>query len=123
MLSNLWLVGPPSEKGTVTGWPLFFTSHAPPFLSVMPTSASAKKRLRQSQDRRLKNRAVRTNLRGQVKKVRAAIAAGEIEKSETEFKLATKKLDKAAAKGLLHANAAARTKSRLSKAIKLAKQA
>lgn len=107
--------------------PFVFTSlspthYTPRFASFMPTSASAKKRLRQNQDRRLKNRAVRTNLRGQVKKVRVAIEAGEIEKSEAEFKVATKKLDKAAAKGLLHANAAARTKSRLSKAIKLAKQ-
>ena len=84
----------------------------------MPNSASAKKRLRQNQDRRLKNRSARTALRTQVKKVRKAILEGNVEASETEFTKAVKALDKAAAKGLLHANAAARTKSRLSKAIK-----
>lgn len=84
----------------------------------MPNSASAKKRLRQNEDRRQKNRSARAAVRTQVKKVRSAVTAGEVEKSETEFKVAAKKLDQAAAKGLLHANAAARTKSRLSKAIK-----
>lgn len=87
----------------------------------MPNSASAKKRLRQNEARRLKNRGLRTEVRSQVKKVRVAIGAGDVEKSETEFRLAAKKLDRAAAKGLLHANAAARTKSRLSKAIKAVK--
>lgn len=84
----------------------------------MPNSASAKKRLRQSEDRRLKNRAARSSVRTQVKKVRKAVLAGDLALSETEFKAAVKKLDKAAAKNLIHANAAARTKSRLSKAIK-----
>lgn len=84
----------------------------------MPNSASAKKRFRQDQARRLVNRSARTSVRTQVKKVRQAIDSGEVEKSETEFKAAVKSLDKAAAKGLIHANAAARTKSRLSKAIK-----
>lgn len=84
----------------------------------MPNSVSAKKSLRQSQERRLANRSVRTTLRTQIKKVRAAIAAGDVEKSEAEFKAAQKKLDKAAAGNLIHANAAARTKSRLTKAIK-----
>lgn len=89
----------------------------------MPNSASASKRLRQNEALRLKNRAARTRVRSQVKKVRSAIKAGDVEKCEAEFRTATKKLDQAAAKGLLHANAAARTKSRLSKAIKEVKQA
>ncbi|MCA9239830.1 MAG: 30S ribosomal protein S20 [Planctomycetales bacterium] len=84
----------------------------------MPNLASTKKRLRQDQVRRLRNRSAKASVRTQVKKVRQAIEAGELEKSEAEFKACVKKLDKAAAKGLLHANAAARTKSRLSKAIK-----
>ena len=88
----------------------------------MPNSASAKKRLRQSQDRRQKNRAVRSELRTQIKKVRTAIEAGDVEKCESEFRLAVKKLDRAATKNLVHANAAARTKSRLSSAIKAVKQ-
>ena len=87
----------------------------------MPSSNSAKKRLRQNVAARLRNRAIKSLVRGQARKVRTAIAAGEVETSETEFHLAVQKLDKAAAKNILHANAAARTKSRLSKAIKALK--
>lgn len=88
----------------------------------MPNSASARKRLRQSQDRRLQNRSARSTVRTQVKKVRKAIEEGNIEQSETEFRIAAKRIDQAAAKGLMHDNTAARTKSRLSKAIREAKQ-
>lgn len=84
----------------------------------MPNSASAKKRLRQSQDRRLHNRSIRSTVRTAIRKVRAAIDAGDVEASTAAFQVATKRLDQAAAKNILHANAAARTKSRLSKAIK-----
>ena len=84
----------------------------------MPNSASAKKRLRQSLDRRGRNRALRSVLRTQLKKVRTTIAGGDAAASETEFRTVIQKLDKAAAKNVLHKNAAARLKSRLSKAIK-----
>ena len=84
----------------------------------MPNSPSAKKRLRQSIDRRARNRVVRSTIRTQIKKVRTAIAAGDVAASETEFRTAVVKLDQAAAKNILHANSAARLKSRLSKAIK-----
>jgi small subunit ribosomal protein S20 len=87
----------------------------------MPNSASAKKRLRQSLDRRARNRTVRTNLRTQIKKCRTTIAGGDAAACETEFRTTVKKLDQAAAKKVLHANAAARLKSRLSKAIKAMK--
>lgn len=89
----------------------------------MPNSASAKKRLRQNEAARLRNRSARTKVRNSVKKVRVAIAAGDVEKSEAAFKDAVVKLDKAASKSLIHANAAARTKSRLSKAVKELKSA
>jgi small subunit ribosomal protein S20 len=84
----------------------------------MPNSASAKKRLRQSLDRRARNRTVRTSLRNQIKKVRTALAGGDAAACETEFRTTVKKLDKAAAKNVLHKNTAARLKSRLSTAIK-----
>lgn len=87
----------------------------------MPNSVSARKSLKQSQERRLRNRSQRSALRTQIKKVRAAISSGDVEAGEKEFRLVVKKLDQAAAKNLIHANAAARTKSRLSKALKLAK--
>jgi small subunit ribosomal protein S20 len=62
-------------------------------------------------------------MRTQVKKVRVAIAAGDVETSEAAFKTVQKTLDKAAASHLIHANAAARTKSRLTAAIKKVKAA
>lgn len=89
----------------------------------MPNSESSKKRLRQNEAHRLANRGARTKMRNVVKKVRVAVAAGDAEKSEAEFKTAQKSLDRAASKGLIHANAAARTKARLSKAIKEMKAA
>jgi small subunit ribosomal protein S20 len=87
----------------------------------MPNSVSAKKRLRQSLDRRGRNRTVRSTIRTQVKKLRTAIAAGDAAACETEFRATVKQLDQAAAKGILHANSAARLKSRLSAAIKALK--
>ncbi len=88
----------------------------------MPNSLSSQKRLRQSLVRRDRNRAVKSALKSQVRKVRNAIAAGNLEAGETEFRLAAKKLDKAAAAGVVHANLAARVKSRLSAALKATKQ-
>ncbi len=84
----------------------------------MPNSVSAKKRLRQSVDRRARNRTFRSTLRTQIKKLRTAIAGGDAAACETEYKITVKKLDQAAGKRIIHANAAARTKSRLSTAIK-----
>ena len=84
----------------------------------MPNSTSAKKRLRQNQAHRLRNRSIKSSVRTAIRKVRSSIEAGEVEASTTAFQAATKKLDQAAAKNVIHANTAARTKSRLSKAIK-----
>jgi len=79
----------------------------------MPNSRSAKKSLRKSQKRRLHNRMQRSALRTTIKKFRAAVDAGDREAVDAAFRLATKKLDQAAAKNLIHRNKAARTKSRL----------
>ena len=88
----------------------------------MPNSVSAKKRLRQSLDRRERNRMLRSKLRGQLRKLRTTIAAGDATATGAEFIVTVKKLDQAAAKNVIHANTAARLKSRLSKAIKVAKK-
>ena len=87
----------------------------------MPNSLSAKKRLRQNFKRRAQNRRIKSGVRTQVRKVRESINAGDVAASEEALRLAAKKLDQAAAKNVLHANLAARTKSRLSKAIKALK--
>ena len=88
----------------------------------MPTTKSAAKRMRQDAARRLQNRSVRQEVRTQVRKVREAVVAGDVAKAETELRAAAKKLDRAAARKTIHANAAARTKSRLSAAVKALKQ-
>jgi small subunit ribosomal protein S20 len=84
----------------------------------MPNTASAKKRMRQDAVRRTRNRSTKSSIRTQLRKVREAIAAKDVEKSQTEFRALVKKLDRAAARNVIHANAAARTKSRISAAIK-----
>ncbi len=84
----------------------------------MPNSDSAKKRLRQNKVHQLRNRSIKSNMRGLVRKVRTASSAGDVAESQTAFQIAVKKIDQAAAKKVIHANKAARTKSRLSKAIK-----
>ena len=84
----------------------------------MPNTASAKKRMRQDAVRRIRNRSRKSTIRTQLRKVREAIAAKDLEKSQTEFRALVKKLDRAAARNVIHANAAARTKSRVSAAIK-----
>ena len=83
----------------------------------MPNSISAKKSLRQSLKRRARNRGQRSALRTSVKRVREAVADGETEQAAALLTAATRKLDQAAAKNLIHANKAARTKSRLAKLV------
>jgi small subunit ribosomal protein S20 len=86
----------------------------------MPNTSSAKKELRKSHKRRLHNRGLRSMLRTAVKKVRTALEAKDKEAADLALRAAAKKLDQAAAKDLIHKNAAARTKSRLSHAVKKA---
>ena len=84
----------------------------------MPNSVSAKKSLRQNHSRRLRNRSQRSSLRTVLKNCREAAAGDDAEAAQAAFRLASKRLDQAAAKNLIHKNAAARTKSRLSKMMK-----
>jgi small subunit ribosomal protein S20 len=88
----------------------------------MPNTKSAKKRLRQSLERRARNRAVKSSLKTQIKKVLTAVQGGDGADTDAEFRTAAKKLDQAAAKGVIHRNKAARLKSRLTKRLKAAKQ-
>ncbi len=87
----------------------------------MPNTKTAKKRLRQNEARRLRNRAVKSALRTQLRRVHEAVSAGEIETAEAEFKLAAKRLDRAGHQNIIHKNKASRTKSRLQRLIKSAK--
>jgi len=73
------------------------------------------KRNKQNEKRRLRNRNVRGITRSVVKNARTVIESGEVENSQTAVLSALSALDKAAQKGILHKNNAARRKSRLMK--------
>ncbi len=73
------------------------------------------KRNRQNEKRRLRNRFFRGGARKAVAKARLAIASGEVTESREAVLSAVKALDKAAEKGIIHKNNAARRKSRLMK--------
>jgi small subunit ribosomal protein S20 len=81
--------------------------------SFMPNHKSAEKRMRQSESRRKINRSNRTRLRGQIRKLRAAITAGKTKELAELLPATVSVIDKAVQKGVLHKNAAARHKSRL----------
>lgn len=87
----------------------------------MPNTKSAKKRHRQSLDRRARNRAAKSTLKTLVKKVRGELESGNVTQAQEDYKAAVKKLDQTASRGIIHRNAAARVKSRLSAALKRAK--
>ena len=70
----------------------------------------------------MRNRAAKSSLKTQLKKVGEAAAGGDAVKADAEYRLAAKKLDRAGSRGLIHRNAAARQKSRLSRMLKVAKQ-
>lgn len=89
----------------------------------MPNIKSAKKRLRQDRVRRLRNRSVKASLKTATKRVRDAVAGGDLAKAEETLRAAAKRFDQAAAKGVIHKNAASRTKSRLSALIRKKKPA
>ncbi len=84
----------------------------------MPNIASARKRVRQSEKRRMHNRHLRSRLRTQVKNVLKAIEAGDHDAALAAYKAAVPVIDSIADKGIVHKNKAARHKSRLSAHIK-----
>jgi small subunit ribosomal protein S20 len=84
---------------------------------------SAIKRHRQSLLARARNRAVKTRVRNVIKAVRVALTAGDSAAAETALLAATKVLDKAATKKVIHWKTAARNVSRLSTAVNKSKQA
>jgi len=79
----------------------------------LPNTKSAIKRLRSSERRRLRNREYRGQARTAIKNARQLIEAGSVDEARAAVHKAVGALDKAAAKGIIHANNAARRKSRL----------
>lgn len=86
----------------------------------MPNTKSAKKRMHQNERLRLVNRATKHAIKTQVRKVREA-AAKNADEAATELQQLARKVDKAAAHGIIHRNMAGRLKSRLSAVVKAAK--
>jgi small subunit ribosomal protein S20 len=81
----------------------------------LPNIRSAEKRLRQSAKRRLRNVSVRSRMKTEVKKAQSAIGTKDATAAAAAFRAAVKRIDKAASKGVVHRNAAARRKSRLAR--------
>ena len=81
----------------------------------MAQHASAEKQMRQSRKRRARNRKNLTAVKSQVKKLRASIASGDAQAAGKLLPETIGQIDKAAKKGIVHRNAAARYKSRLTR--------
>jgi small subunit ribosomal protein S20 len=83
----------------------------------MANIKSAEKRHRQSLERRERNRARRSRMRTAVKKLRSVIDAGDAAQAQALLTPTLSEIDATAQKGVIHANTAARYKSRLSRAV------
>lgn len=75
------------------------------------------KRIRTNETARLRNKAVKSELKTYVRRVREAVAGGDKDAAAAALVVATRKLDKAVSKGVIHANQAANRKSALAKSV------
>lgn len=83
----------------------------------MANIKSAKKRILVAQTRTDRNKAIRSKVKTMVKKVEAAVEAGDKAAAEAALLVATSEIDKATTKGVYHKNTASRKVSRLAKAV------
>ena len=83
----------------------------------MPNIKSAKKRVLVNQTKAMQNKMFRTQLKTDIKKYQAALTAGDNALAQETYKQAVKKIDQAAARGIIHKNAAAHKKSQITKAL------
>ncbi|PUB27185.1 SSU ribosomal protein S20P [Promicromonospora sp. AC04] len=83
----------------------------------MANIKSQMKRIKTNEKARLRNKSVKSELKTQVRKVREAVAAGDKETATVALATASRKLDKAVAKGVIHANQAANRKSAIAKSV------
>jgi small subunit ribosomal protein S20 len=75
------------------------------------------KRIRTNEQARLRNKSVKSALKTAIRRVRAAAASGDKAAAQIELAAATRSLDKAASKGVIHANQAANRKSALAQQV------
>ena len=83
----------------------------------MANIKSAKKRILVNQTKAARNKAIRSKVKTMIKKVDAAIAAGDKAAAQAALLAATSEIDKATSKGVYHKNTSSRKVSRLSKAV------
>ena len=83
----------------------------------LPNIKSAKKRVKVIQTKTLKNKMFKSAMQTEIKKFNAAVESGNVAAAQEAYKLAVKKVDVAASKGIIHKNAAARKKSQFTKAV------
>lgn len=83
----------------------------------MPNIKSAKKRVLVIEAKTLQNKMFKTQLKTDIKKYQAALEANDAALAQATYKAAVKKIDQAAARGIIHKNAAARKKSQFTKAL------
>ncbi|MDO4403768.1 MAG: 30S ribosomal protein S20 [Atopobiaceae bacterium] len=83
----------------------------------MANIKSQKKRIKTAEKARMRNKAVRSELKTYVKKVRAAVEAGDAQTAQKAADAACRKLDKAVTKGVIHKNQAAKRKSGVQKLV------
>ena len=81
------------------------------------------KRIKQNEKARQRNKAVKSELRTYVRKFREAADAGDVEEATVALRLASRKLDKAVSKGVIHKNQAANRKSAIAKRLAALQQA
>ncbi len=84
----------------------------------MPNIKSQIKRMRKSEEQRVRNKSVKSALKTDIKKFEAALQSGDSEAARDRFGVAARALDKAASKGVIHKNKAANKKSRMSRDLK-----
>ena len=84
----------------------------------MANHKDALKRIKQNEKARMRNRAYRTRMRGQLKAFRAAVDAGDKPAAQEALRATTSVVQKLASKGVIHKNQAARRVARLAHAVK-----
>ncbi len=89
----------------------------------MANTASAQKRIRSNERKRVRNKITRTRTRGAVRIAREGLAGTDLAQAKAATVAAVSALDKAAEKGVLHKNSAARRKGRLMKKLAALEQA
>ena len=84
----------------------------------MANHVSSLKRARQTEKRTAVNRVNRSRVRGALRELREALAKGDIQSAQAQFRATVSALDKSVQKGVLHSNTVSRYKSRLNARLK-----